>query len=559
MPNRRRPIILDPKHWKSYPWKSSTKDVWNTISIEPVFFLFALCQGFYIVISKKLYLDKVCMVNLNYTREICDDLVQYESEQIEVQKYVSSLQAYNSMIQTVPSVFWALLLGPWSDKNGRKTLIICSTFGYVFNNAVFMLNTYYFYELPAEYLLFECLQDCTGGYVCFYLACYSYIADVSEPEKRTKRLAYLDGLWPLGFYIGNASSGIIKVRLGYMYNFSLGMLCAVAAMAYTYVFVPDSRPIRDARLAKGQRSRQIEMMTLNDAEKRIEHCQEELNSSKAVDGVVHHPKAGKINDGDAQTKKETNVIKELFNPENFKEAWRALIKKRDGHKKMFIILLIVAFELEMFLSHGRWSGLFLFFRKQLKWSTIQYTTFTTTLGFIGLFGQYIAVPILSGWLRLHDSTISLIDAVTSFANCFILAFCVNWWMPYVGAGIALLDNTSTTLFRSLITKCVDPDEVGKIFSIVGAFQAFLPFASSPLFGFLYRATVSTFPAAFLFLVAALKLVEGVVVFIVFITFKKDEKKFRQIAMDEKEQEKSELPPLLGTKEVKESVELEKED
>ena len=46
------------------------------------------------------------------------------------------------------------------------------------------------------------------------------------------------------------------------------------------------------------------------------------------------------------------------------------------------------------------------------------------------------------------------------------------------------------------------------------------------------------------------------VLVVFITFKKDEKKFRQIAM---EQEKSELPPLLGTKEVKESVELEKED
>ena len=55
------------------------------------------------------------------------------------------------------------------------------------------------------------------------------------------------------------------------------------------------------------------------------------------------------------------------------------------------------------------------------------------------------------------------------------------------------------------------------------------------------------------------LIKGVVVFVVFITFKKDEKKFRQIAMDEKEQDKSELPPLLGTKEVKESGELEKED
>ena len=66
---------------------------------------------------------------------------------------------------------------------------------------------------------------------------------------------------------------LFKVRLGYMYNFSLGMLCAVAAMAYTYIYVPDSRPIRDARLVK-ERKQQIEMTTLNlDAEKRIEHCQ----------------------------------------------------------------------------------------------------------------------------------------------------------------------------------------------------------------------------------------------------------------------------------------------
>ena len=68
MPNQRgeRPIILDPKQWRSYPWKSSAKDVWTTISIEPVFFLFALCQGFYIVIAKKLYLDKVCTLH-NFT------------------------------------------------------------------------------------------------------------------------------------------------------------------------------------------------------------------------------------------------------------------------------------------------------------------------------------------------------------------------------------------------------------------------------------------------------------------------------------------------------------
>ena len=38
-------------------------------------------------------------MNLNYTREICDNIQQHEGEQVEVQKYAASLQAYNSMVQ----------------------------------------------------------------------------------------------------------------------------------------------------------------------------------------------------------------------------------------------------------------------------------------------------------------------------------------------------------------------------------------------------------------------------------------------------------------------------
>lgn len=470
------------------------KYCWANVTVEPAFFFFALAQGIYIVIAQSLYISKVCNVNLNFTREVCDNIQQYPEHQIEVQKYTSVLQSYNSVIQAIPTCLYSLFAGPWSDRHGRKVLIICATFGYVFNNAVFMINTYFFYELKAEYLLFECLQDMTGGHVCFYLACYSYITDITTKENRTKRLALLDGLFPLGFYIGNAASGYIKRNLGFMYNFSLGMLFAVVAMSYTIIFVKDSRNIRNVKV-------------------KMEREEELANTDNQEDKLA---KIKKWNDEEEAevAKNSQGLIRSFINWDNLKSSWVALLRKRDGHKRMFIILVIVAFELEIFALVGRWNTLFLFFRKHLQWTEIEYSRFTTILGFIAIVSQYVAIPFLSEKLKLHDSTISLIDMTTSFFNQFVIAFSVNEWMLYCGATVAFLDYTSTTLLRAIITKNVNADEIGKVFSIVGTFQALMPFISSPTFGFLYKETVSYLPQAFLFLIASVKLVESVIVFVV---------------------------------------------
>ena len=76
----------------------------------------------------------------------------------------------------------------------------------------------------------------------------AYMADITSPETRTKRVAFMSGLFPIGFNIGKALSGVIKTRLGFMYNFGIGMALSTTAMLYVLFFVKDSIAIRERRL-----------------------------------------------------------------------------------------------------------------------------------------------------------------------------------------------------------------------------------------------------------------------------------------------------------------------
>lgn len=136
-------------------WIAKLKSAYSQITVEPAVLLLTICNGLYMIVSSELYISKVCKVNLALGDEICDNIQDHNEQQILVQRYVSKLNIYNRVLQAIPSLLFALLAGPWSDVYGRRTFLISSIFGFVFNNSVFILNAYFFYELKAEWLLLE--------------------------------------------------------------------------------------------------------------------------------------------------------------------------------------------------------------------------------------------------------------------------------------------------------------------------------------------------------------------------------------------------------------------
>lgn len=460
---------------------SKLRGLVSLITVEPCLLFFSLCQGLYVIVANDLYIQKVCQVNLNYSQEICLNITNNKAEQLEVQKFTSVLQGYNGILQALPSIVYALFAGPWSDLHGRKWLIVFACFGYIFNNGVFIINTIWFYELKAEYLLFECLQDFTGGYVVFFLACYSYIADVTTRESRTKRMAFLDGLFPAGFFTGMAMSGFIKDQIGYLGNFSLGIGSALIAMFYAAIFLKDSRKLRPKEVQD-----QIDMLA-NMVEKKD---QTSTNTARE--------KRGKF------------AFTSLFDVRNVKSGFQAVFKRREHHLRSFLLLLGICFILEIFLINGKGPTQYLYFRRKFGWDIKQFGLYIGLYGFVGMFAQYVAVPFLSGTMKLHDTTIGLIALLTCAIQqvmvCFVPAGKEFEWIIYLAGLISFLSVTITTTCRSMVTKCVGPLEVGKVLGVMGAFQAAVPLASSPVYAYLYKATVETFPGAFLLFSAGLYLV-----------------------------------------------------
>lgn len=89
-----------------------------------------------------------------------------------IQSYVSTLNIYGSLIDNIPTIFIMLFLLPWSDKHGRKPLLIAPLIGHMLCTIIDLIN-YYIPSLPAEFLLIATVPvGLTGGRGTYFMGMF---------------------------------------------------------------------------------------------------------------------------------------------------------------------------------------------------------------------------------------------------------------------------------------------------------------------------------------------------------------------------------------------------
>ena len=184
----------------------------NTITVEPLLFLYALGFAPVNVYQQPLYFDKICNVGAplftngtHFNQTVCDglDSGKFSEEQEFVQKTYTTMNLVTLFLKGVPAVIFALFIGPWSDRFGRKMLMMLPLIGYFLFDIWYLINSIFFDTFVTEWLMLEIFQYWPGGFQCLFLGAYSYVTDSSSEEDRTLRIALCDFFFFIGLSTGS--------------------------------------------------------------------------------------------------------------------------------------------------------------------------------------------------------------------------------------------------------------------------------------------------------------------------------------------------------------------
>ncbi|XP_059060794.1 proton-coupled folate transporter-like [Achroia grisella] len=448
----------------------------NFFTVEPYLLCYVLPLSIQYLGVQKFNTEKACRTDLNYSQTICDIIQTGEGNDNMTELALSRTSQIAADILTwkeplqkfIPAVLM-LNIGAWSDRTGnRKTLMLVPIFGEMLSTAGLMVATYYFTQWPlwVTGLIDVITSSCTGGFSVALAGCFSYVADVTTQDTRTFRMGVMAVIVTLGIPVGSSVGGILTEELGYYGVFGLVLAMYAFGFFYTLFKIHDVKPIK-----------------------------QEGTLGKKIINFIH--------------------------PRNLWATLSLIVLSR-GKLLLRILLVIWAHILIMGPVVGEGAVFYYYTLIRYKMEVVEFSLFTTYTVLIGTAGTAIAVLLFSKTLKFHDSILGLIATTCKVLGSIVYAFAPNKTWLYAAPVFDIFGNSGVTAIRSLGTKVVDQDSIGKMCSLIGFIDAIVPVVAIPIYTQLWSNTLATFPGAIYLLGAILTVPDFFVFATLFVMHKKED-------------------------------------
>eukprot|EP00088_Acartia_fossae_P028786 TRINITY_DN29620_c0_g2_i1.p1 TRINITY_DN29620_c0_g2~~TRINITY_DN29620_c0_g2_i1.p1 ORF type:complete len:482 (-),score=0.43 TRINITY_DN29620_c0_g2_i1:270-1715(-) len=428
-----------------------TRRYLSVITLEPALILLTFSWGLSSVIGQNLIILKSCR-DLGYSDSICSDINHHKHENIQVEKRAAVVQMYTSILAAIPSIVIALFVGPWSDTNGRKPIMIFSILGTFLAELVWLLNVYYM-DSSAWFLLFTSITGWFGGFTVLLIGVYSYLADISTIRSRTSRLALLDFCFFGGVPIGMFVSPYVFHSFGFYGIFGAVAGCQALSGVYISLYIDETVLPHDNSLTVS-------------SQRRFE--------------------------------KYLNII----NIDHMKQVFQATFRKRQHKLRRVILLLIFSMLLNVTVFNDG-NIMYLYTRKQFLWTEVEYTRYLTLSICISAAATCVIMPLLSYILKVDDSMIGILSTMSKASSFVVIGLAANGTTLIFGSCIGCIGGLASIIIRSMLSKCVQPTELGKIYSLLASLEAAVPLFAAPMFTSIYNSTLETSPNAVFFVLASI--------------------------------------------------------
>ena len=193
------------------------KQCWSprVITVGPLFFIYSFGVSFFVpVFQQYLYQSygRARILNVTIEKYVCLnetflDHVAGKGTNDEVQGESTRLVFYVTLTDIITSVTAGLIIGPITDRHGRKIALLLASFGSILGSFVIICTVYL--SLDLRFLILAAFVSASlGGYLVMSMAILAYIADVSTHKTRTLRIGVIQAVHYLAQTLAFIISGI---------------------------------------------------------------------------------------------------------------------------------------------------------------------------------------------------------------------------------------------------------------------------------------------------------------------------------------------------------------